>query len=223
MAYSKDLKAKVIGMRKKGDSINIIVKKTGLAKSTISLWVRNVSLPPHIRLKLHERQLKGWRKGHAAVRARMEFKHKARTTDAKRIVKRAANHPSKEFFQLVAALLYWCEGAKGRSAVKFANSDPRLVQAFLVAFRKGYALDETRLRALVHLHEYHNEEKQLKYWSKITNIPLKQFNKSYLKPHTGKRKKEGYPGCITITYSKADLVLDLESLYYTFAQHIEGM
>ncbi len=222
MAHSRILKQRVIAMRRRGGSINSIATTTGLAKSTVSVWVRPISLPPSIQLKLQNRQLTGWRKGHAAVQARQVFRHRERETASMRVVQRLMHKAPVEFFQLCTALLYWCEGAKKTTALKFANSDPKLVKTFLTTFRKGFLPDESKFRALVHLHEYHDEKKQLLFWSKVTNIPLKQFNRSYKKPHTGKRQKADYPGCITISYGKATLVLDFESLYYTFAKQIEG-
>ncbi len=52
----------------------------------------------------------------------------------------------------------------------------------------------------MHLHEYHDEEVQLKFWSKMTTIPTHQFTKTYWKPHTGINTREGYPGCIHVSY-----------------------
>lgn len=209
-------------MRQQGESINAIAAKIGLAKSTVSLWVRKVDLPAEIKLDLKDRQLKFWKQGHAAIRRRRLFDQQERQKSTALVIQRILKKPSKDLFQLFTALLYWCEGAKNASALKFANSDPRLVESFLETLRKGFTINESKLRALVHLHEYHDERKQLSYWSNLTKIPLKQFHKSYLKPNTGKRKKSDYPGCITIYYGKATLVLELESLYYTFAHHLKG-
>jgi hypothetical protein len=66
---------------------------------------------------------------------------------------------------------------------------------------------------LVHIHEYHNETKQKVFWSKITGINLKQFQKSYIKPHTGKNKRNGYPGCACLKYYDYKIALDLANIY----------
>ncbi len=223
MVYSKRMKVNVIALREKGGSINSIALQTGLAKSTVSVWVRGVVLPRNIQLKLRDRQLKGWKKGHAAVQARRSADQTAREKGSLRVISQLSKKWSRESFQLYAALLYWCEGGKQTNdGIRFANSDPLLVQSFLQCLRAGFEIDESKFRILVHLHEYHDPDVQLVYWSEITGIPSEQFMKSYVKPHTGKRKKKGYPGCISVRYSSSALVLTLQSLYYSFAESIKG-
>lgn len=56
-----------------------------------------------------------------------------------------------------------------------------MIDTFLRLFRNSYQLNEKKLRALIHLHEYHNEEEMRIFWSKVTGIPLDQFSKSYMK------------------------------------------
>jgi hypothetical protein len=98
------------------------------------------------------------------------------------------------------------------------NSDPALIASFLYAFRNSFKLDETRFSARIHLHEYHNEKRQIRFWSKVTGIPLCQFRKSYQKPHTKLRKREGYPGCISVRYGDAALARTLDAVYHAFGE-----
>ena len=84
------------------------------------------------------------------------------------------------------------------------------VQYFI---EKGFVIDEGKFRALIHLHDYHGEEKQINFWSKITRIPRKQFFKSYRKPNTGKRIKKDYPGCLAISYYDAKVAKQLWAYY----------
>jgi len=81
-------------------------------------------------------------------------------------------------------------------------------------------VDETKFRALIHLHEYHDESKQKKFWSDITKISENKFQKSYLKINTGKRIKENYPGCISIKYYDAKIFKELKALYKSFYKYI---
>ena len=103
--------------------------------------------------------------------------------------------------KVICALLYWCEGGKTEKAkLSFINSDPKLVKYFVDTFRKSFDVDESRFRALIHLHDYHNVNRQTKFWSKITSISETQFTKPYNKPSTGKRIKENYQGCVSVRY-----------------------
>jgi hypothetical protein len=72
----------------------------------------------------------------------------------------------------------------------------------------------------VHLHDYHNADHQQLYWSGVTNIPLNQFHKPYLKPHTAKNKRPGYPGCLSLRYLDSRLGNLLKMIYIEFSKSI---
>ena len=102
--------------------------------------------------------------------------------------------------------------------MKFTNSDTTLISNFLFFLRVGFNIDESKLRALVHIHEYHDDIAQKRFWSEITKIPLSQFHKSYKKPNTGKRYRENYPGCLALVYYDAHVAKELEAIYNTFSK-----
>ena len=70
----------------------------------------------------------------------------------------------------------------------------------------------------MHLHKYHDEKSQKDFWSKITNIPKEQFNKTYQKPSNGKYKKEGYQGCIKVYYGDVSIARKLQSVAKTLME-----
>jgi len=72
----------------------------------------------------------------------------------------------------------------------------------------------------MHLHSYHNENIQKDFWSNLTKIPKTQFNKTFLKPHTGKRIRDNYPGCVAIIYHDRALARLLKEIYRLFAKKI---
>jgi hypothetical protein len=124
----------------------------------------------------------------------------------------------------MCSLLFWAEGQKDvRAGVTFINSDPNMIQTFLKLFRHSFEVDESKFHALVHLHEYHDTKVQLEYWSKLTGIPLKQFWKPYLKPHTGKNKRIDYPGCISIRYLDSQFGKLLKMIYIEFSKSYRGV
>lgn len=97
-----------------------------------------------------------------------------------------------------------------------------MVVTFLKLIREGFLIDESKLRVLVHIHEYHNNDEIKFFWSSVTKIPLNQFHKSYLKPHTGKRIKEGYMGCVNINYFDSQVARQIKVLYNMFADTLTG-
>lgn len=125
-------------------------------------------------------------------------------------------------FKLLASFLFWTEGGKSTDGyVFFINSDPKMFSLFVYLLRHSFNIDESKFRAMIHIHEYHNN-KQLHFWSSLTDIPINQFSKSYLKPHTGKRKRQNYQGCIRIRirYYDHKIALELRSLYNTFVNKL---
>ncbi len=122
--------------------------------------------------------------------------------------------------KLICACLFWAEGTKVTNGVHFTNSDPYMIKTFVTSLRKAYKLDESKLRVKMHLHEYHSEVALLDFWSKVTKIPPDQFTRSYLKPHSGKRKKDDYKGCIRVTYHDYRIALDLKETYNAIANAV---
>lgn len=193
------VKKKAILLRGKGFSFNEISEKIGISKSTASLWLRGVKLSKSAKERIHKLGVEGRNKGNNSVKNRIENEDSRILAKVKNSVARC--NLLKDDLKVVCALLYWCEGGKtGKAKVSFINSDPKLVKYFIDTFRKAFDIDENRFRALIHLHEYHDINKQTKFWSEITKIPKTQFTKPYCKPHTGKRIKENYQGCISVVY-----------------------
>jgi hypothetical protein len=95
-----------------------------------------------------------------------------------------------------------------------------MVSVFVNLLRKSFDIDESKLRIMMQLHEYHNESETKQFWSVLTGIPKNQFSKTYLKPHTKKRIRLGYMGCIRVRYYDAKIALELRSLYNSFANSL---
>jgi len=196
-------------LRRQGFSLREISEKLGISKSTASLWLRKVKLSEKAKKRLIWLGVKGRQ---AAGQTNKEKREEENKKILKKIEKNFANFGDREIdYKVECALLYWCEGTKyqDNTSVSFINADPEMIRYFLHVFRRSFRPDEKKFRALVHLHEYHNIEKQLRFWSKVTGIPRNQFNKSYLKEHTGKNKKDNYPGCISIRYSDVKIYREL--------------
>lgn len=221
MSHPQKMKQQAIVLRKKGFSIIQIAKKYNLAKSTVSLWVSSIPLPRNITLQLKNRELKGREKGWAVMKARRKLAQIEYEKEAKKLLRTIRPLKNKKLLQLLCAIVFWCEGSKRNvTDVRFTNSDPALIRLFLYAFRSAFSVDESKFRALIHIHEYHFVLKQTLFWSKITGIPLTQFTKAYIKPHTAIRKRDNYPGCISLRYGDARIAKRLNALYCAIAQEM---
>lgn len=208
-----------IKLRKTGLSLKQINERLGIAKSTCSIWLKDVKLNEFALKRLKEREEQGRLKG--------------RTTKSKNKVTRInsvyqsvlSNLEGVKLNQvqskLLCSLLYWAEGSK-KGGVRFINSDPEMIKTFLTLFRNSFTLNEAKFQASLHLHEYHNKTTQLKFWSKITNITVNKIS-VYLKPHTGKNTKENYPGCISIRYNDVIIFEEIQAYYKVLARQYGGV
>src|SRR3989344_6138095 len=76
MAKSKE-KNKALDLRQKGESIKAIAKRIGIAKSTVSLWCRDIKLTPAQTQRLHEKMVRGGYYGRMKG-ARMQYEQRLR-------------------------------------------------------------------------------------------------------------------------------------------------
>lgn len=200
MLAKKSEKKEACRMRSLGYSLNEISDQLKVSKSSASLWLRDVHLSERakkiISQKREKARLKSALTNHNRLLQRLDEAEAFANETMEKI------RIDTRISRVTCALLYWCEGSKTRGDgwLTFTNSDPSLISVFLALFRSGFTVDESKLRVKVHLHEYHDERKQLAFWSLVTNVSLAQFNRAYLKPHTGKRKKDGYAGCVSVRY-----------------------
>ena len=214
MAYRIDIKEQATELRNKGYSLKEISERLKIAKSTASVWVSSIELSTSAQNRLAKKQILGQYKSVLLKKQKRENQKKSLEKAALEMLK---NIPiTNNLVKLCCALIWWCEGNKSTTLVRFTSSDPTLIKNFLYLFRTGFKLDEKKFRALIHLHTYHDETTQKHLWSGITKIPLSQFNKSYQKTNTAKRTKENYPGCIAIAYYDAYIAKELEAIYNSF-------
>ncbi|MBI3985013.1 MAG: hypothetical protein HY344_03690 [Candidatus Levybacteria bacterium] len=214
MSHSFELKTKAELLRKKGFSLKEISDNLKISKSTASIWLSSIELSKKAQDRLEKNRILG---PYKAMLIKKKFREEQKELAFGKAYDEIKNIPiSRELFKLYSALLWWCEGNKETSYIRFTNSDPTMIQNFLYVLRSGFNLDESKFRGLLHLHQYHDEKTQQEYWSNITNIPLRQFNSSFRKANTGKRKKLGYPGCIAICYYDAKIAKELEAIYNAF-------
>ncbi len=221
MSYSNSVKEKAIKLRQEGYSLYEISEELHIAKSTSSKWLSQVALNPKAKHRINNRRIAGQinaSKTKLEKRNQMLVSYQAKSQSILSKI-----NLNEDCTKLLCALLFWAEGEKSDSSVNFINSDPKMIQAFLVLLRSSFKIDDKKFRALIHLHDYHNEAEIKKFWSQLTNIPINQFYKSYHKPHTGKNTKPGYKGCISIRYYDHKVALELHSLYNNLVTKLTGV
>lgn len=122
----------------------------------------------------------------------------------------------EEKLKIAGIMLYWAEGSKlnvksKRFTVDFTNSNPVMIKIFLRFLRHICRIGEHKLRAYLYCYANQNVDHLIDYWHKLSNIPLKQFTKPYIRKDfsLSKRNKMKY-GLIHIRYSDKRLLLQIE-------------
>ena len=185
--------------REQGRSIKGLAEDFGLPYATVARWVHD--LPSQ-----------------AAAFNRARARNERRKDQLRHLVK--ALPMSRNRARLFVSLLYWCEGGKppATNYLQFSNSDWTLVSTFLELLRRGFQIDETRLRAHLQVHETHDFEQVLTFWSRLLKIPPGQFYKPTTTRPSDKMKRRRYFGTCTIKYFDVSLLLNIVGLYEAFAQ-----
>ena len=207
---------KAVKLRQQGKSYKEIRAELSIAKSTAHKWLRDVPISTDAIQRLLNAQRIGGAKGILSIHSKIAERNKIITENAKKQI--SAFQIDKNFSTIICSMLYWAEGAK-KCGLKFMNSDPGMVSVFLKLLRIAFPIDENKLSATLHLHEYHDRDKQIAYWSNITGIKSEKI-KIYLKKNTGLNKRPGYPGCINIQYYDSRILTHLQILYTEFVKVI---
>lgn len=218
---TKDIARK---MRLNGASFSEITGKTGVVKSTLSLWLKELPKPHNLYYTNQKEWLHKIQKLAAvANRAKRNRRIQEMTEKVVHDVNSWKTLSQRPTQIAILASLYWAEGGKGRQVVQFANTDPKLALLFITLFRKIYAVDETKFRVRLHLHYYHNEQKVKSFWSELLNIPKSQFNKTYRKYRSREKTyRRNFGGICFIKYNSVLLQEQIMQYAYAFAEKYTG-
>lgn len=196
---NKIIYEKVRNFRRKGLSYREIAKKCLTSKSNVSLWCRDIKLSPAQYDKLVSNKKRILDLGSKRLH---EIREKE-IAQVKEVAKQEIVNKSIDDFTffVAGAMLYWAEGCK-TNGLYVANSDERIILFMLKWFKKFLHINNSQIKAHLHIHIQDNDLMIKKYWSQLTGIPLQNFGKSFIKlPGTGHRKNILLHGIIRIQIS----------------------
>jgi transcriptional regulator with XRE-family HTH domain len=194
------LKREAVQLRKKGLSYNEIRKKIGVAKSTLSLWLKNIPLKPEHKKRLYTKQIEILSRGPNSQKERRAREVKAIIKESKKEIKLPLSFETK---RLMGAALYWAEGSKGKM-FEITNSDPYLILFIVKWIEEVFGISPRDLKARLNIYPQQSETKIKKFWSDLTRVPVSRFGKSYIKPpNKGYKKNNLYYGTIRIEMPKS--------------------
>lgn len=180
-------------LRAQAWTLQQIADDLGVAKSSVSLWVRDVAFVarPSSRTAAQLR-------GPHVLQRRKQQEIEQLLADGRQRIGRLSDRDL-----LIAGIaLYAGEGAKTDGQVKFSNSDARQVDFFCHWLRRFFDVDESRLRVWLYLHEHLDLDATISFWSAVTGIPSTQFGKPYRAvPDPSIRTTKHVNGCVGVAYA----------------------
>jgi len=183
MARFKD-REKALILRKRGLSYSQIKKALKLSKSTLSLWLRDYPLS-----KQRVRELRDWNEQRIEkYRETMRQKRETRLNQFYGEQKKLLFPFGKRELFLAGLFLYWGEGSKSHlTDISISNNDPSIIKFFINWLIKNLLVPKEKIKIQLHLYNDMDINKELKFWSRISNIPLTQFNHPYIKKTSSTR------------------------------------
>jgi hypothetical protein len=185
----KSLREQAISLRIEGKSYNEILATIGVPKSTLSSWLRDVTLPQKAKERLDSRVRQGLLNGlikrnKAQTKIAQERSSSTRAASKKEIKDTLSLYELK----LLGTALYWAEGYKRtkvlngveRTAhtISFVNADPEMIALFIKFLVEVMEISSTSIRLYMRLYPQINEIEAKKYWMKITGLDKKHFQKT---------------------------------------------
>ena len=204
-----------------GLSYNEISVLTGVSKSTLSSWLREISLTPEQEARLQAR-LRTNRSTFAAraLPINRERYQRAREQAYQAGVNIVDNIPDgTNVDELAFAMLYIGEGSKTGGRVQLASTNPDILKYSLNSLRNLYDIDAQRVSFRLNLVEAARpREKEFKeWWSRKLEFDQEQFRKTQYDSRSRATQVTGnYHGVCTLTYNDTYLQQRILGLGQTY-------
>lgn len=148
-------------LRRKGYSIQELVKILPMPKSTVWHHVQSIQLKPEYLQILRSKQ------GGSKNKSLEKWK------EAKQKAKSSFSKFGRSEKILIAAALYWGEGAKRDFSL--SNTDPELIKTFLYCLR-DLGLKQEDISVHVRLYEDLDQKKAVSFWENVTGSKVRSVN-----------------------------------------------
>lgn len=204
---------RALELRHKGKSIRDIAKILNVSPATASTWCKKITLSSDQMLKLlkSKSRIDHLRKLAKAKRRQTKLRVTKLMQESSNEIKSLTE---RELF-LTGLSLYWAEGFKSlkEKRLGFCNSDPRMIKFMMKWFKKSLKIKPEDFLLRTEFNESHkNRTEEIKnFWSGITKIPIKQFEKPFYHRSTWLRdysNKDKYFGVLRIRIRKSSELLN---------------
>jgi transcriptional regulator with XRE-family HTH domain len=204
--------------REEGLSIIQIARRLGVAKSSVSGWVRDIELTEAQVAKLIENQ-------HLKVnqmRAREVNISKHRELRRQYQEEGRAKARERDPLHIAGCMLYWAEGSKSNTSLSFANSDPDMIKFFLHFLRNSLGIPNHDIK--MNIHCYTNNgiplEEIERYWLEITELPIESLKSSIVNNQPSSSQQKGRKLLYGVAHLRVFRVAYLHHIYGAIQEYI---
>lgn len=195
-------------LRQKGFSIKQIAKTLNVSKGSVSAWVRDIQLSKDALANIEKRSHVGRERARESRLANILNKKNFLYENCKIEILPL----SYRDLWIAGLMLYAGEGRKvwdvSSQPIELTSSDPYIHRIFINFLTKICNIPCDKIKIRLFLYPDINLEEAKNFWSKELNIPLKQFQKPFI--------KQSYSNPIRIRrsrYGTAHIVLNNAELY----------
>lgn len=208
--FEKKIQAEIL--RRKGFSVGDIAKKLGVAKSSASIWCREIELSDPQKETLRINAIKSGNTGRLMGAEMNKQKRLVSLEKAREFAKENIKITPENESLLAGLCLYWAEGSKSMSSrLKFTNSDPKMMLFMMKWLEKNFDVKSRDLIPRISINNIHEprQNKVLNFWSSTLNIPKEQFRKTtFIKTKLKKvyANHDNYYGILAIGVHKSTMI-----------------
>jgi hypothetical protein len=209
------IKEKAIQFRIEGMAIGKISELLGVSKSTISLWVRKVSLSVEQKQQLLKRTgptfQRDLSRSNAFKNRRIEYQNKGR----KRVYE-------EDPLYLAGCMLYWGEGAKNRNFVRLTNANPAMLILFKNFLKKFFEVKDEDFAFTINCYtDLHTLKEIESYWVKTLELSYDNLRKGQTNvlPKSSKNTKinKSEWGTVALLVYKTNVVQEIYGAIQQYA------
>lgn len=186
-----DLRQKAVQLRKEGRTYSEILSEIKVAKSTLSLWLRDVGLAKRQIQRITNKSIQARLRGAKAKRERRI----KRTEEIYQESSRDIQSFSERDLFILGIALYWAEGGKDKEYrpgvnLKLGNTDARMVIVFIKWLEYlGYKKERMIFSLYIHRNSDDNVERSVSFWLKQLDISKDRLKVYYKKCNPKSNRK----------------------------------
>jgi len=195
-------------LRTQGKSLNEIVSEIGVAKSSVSCWVRDIELT------LRQKTVLRAKASNSASAANASKVHVKKYLDKRKEYQERGRKDAKkgDLLHCQICMLYWAEGKKDRCAATMGNTDPNVLKLFVEGLKSFYKIEKPsfNLRIRAYVNNGVSEDKIVDFWTNKLSLDRSSVRKVVFdgdkRVRSGKKKNIHPYGICEVSVFNTELV-----------------